>query len=60
MLIAKDNMMHKLTSVTYLITSWLKRHSKKNDQRFSFCIPTENSFSPPSFNVFQRNFEIFL
>ena len=60
MLITKDNMMHKLTLITYLITSWLKRLSKKNDQRFSLCIPTGNSFSPPSFNIFQRNFEIFL
>ena len=47
-------MIHKLALVTYLITSYLKKESIKNDQKFSLCIPTVNSYSPPTFNIFQR------
>ena len=38
-IITKDNMMHKLTLITYLITSWFKvlknkKKKKKKNQRF--------------------------
>ena len=39
--------------MTYLITSYSK--TLKNDLKFSLCIPTLNSYSPPSFNIFQRH-----
>ena len=43
--------------ITYLIKSFLKKHSIKNDQKFSVCIsPTGNSYVPPNINVFQQNF----
>ena len=50
------DMMHKLTLLTYLITSFLKNDSIKNNQKFSLHIPTRNSYLSPSFNIFQRSF----
>ena len=48
------------TFLTFLITSLLKKYSIKNNQKFSLCISTDiystNSYSPLSFNIFQRNF----
>ena len=38
----------------FLIASFLKKHSIKNDRKFSLCIPTRNSYSPPSFNIFHQ------
>ena len=45
------NMMHKLTSITYLIMSQSKKYWK-----FNLCIPTGKSYSPPNFNSFQWDF----
>ena len=43
--------------ITYLIKSFLKKHSIKNDQKFSVRIShTGNSYVPPNINVFQQNF----
>ena len=38
----------------FLIASFLKKHSIKNSRKFSLCIPTRNSYSPPSFNIFHQ------
>ena len=51
-IIAYD-MMHKLTLVTYMITSLLQKHSIKNNQKFSLCIPSRNN---SQFQYLQRNF----
>ena len=53
-----DNMMQKLTLIAYLylITSQLKKHSIKNDQKFSLCILTVNSYCPPNFKISQLSF----
>ena len=52
------NMMQKLTLIAYLylITSQLKKHSMKNDPKFSLCIRTVNCYCPPNFKIFQLNF----
>ena len=48
--------MHKITLIMYLITSFLKIHSIKNDGKLSLRIFIGNSYSPPSFNISQQNF----
>ena len=49
-------MIHKLTLTTYLITSFVKKHSVKNFHKFSLHILTINCHSLPSFNISVQNF----
>ena len=38
------------------LTSYLKKHSIKNHQKFCLCTPTGNRYFPPCFNISGRNF----
>ena len=48
--------MHKLTLITYLITSFFIETLKKADEKLSLCICIGNSYFPPNFNIFQQSF----
>ena len=47
--------MHKLT-LLFFNYAMVNEKLNKNDQKFSMCIATENSYFSPSFNIFSRTF----
>ena len=59
MLITKDNMMHKLTLITYLITSWLKRLKKKMIKDLVCAYPQEIVFPLPASIFFNEILKYF-
>ena len=49
------NKVHKLALITYLILI-VEETPNENDQKFSLCILTRNTYFPRRFSIFQRNF----